>query len=149
MDPISAVGVVSGGFQIIHLISETAHGLRTLQGKFKNADHRIRALISELDAIGAALTELDHWARNHLRDSPRHKEYDEGLEVALDGCRTIMEVLSEGVFALTQCANEDFTALGFRARVRAVWNEEMMRDHQDRLHAQVLALHLLLQARQW
>lgn len=149
MDPVSAFGLISGGIQVVQIISQTAAGLATLRGKFNNADLTIRSLIGELTTIKSAITQLEDWARYNARGSPEHNEYNEDLGVALDGCRAIMEVLSEDVLSLTRSAEGDTSTVGFRTRVRVVWNDEIMKDHQVRLHAQVLALQLLLQACQW
>lgn len=66
----------------------------------------------------------------------------------MEGCRVIMEVVSHDVSDLVQSTQEDRIA-GIRARMRVVWNEETMRGHQEKLHAQVNALQLLLQVCQW
>lgn len=149
MDPVSAFGLVSGGLQVVQIIAQTAAGLATLRGKFTNADLTIRSLIGELTTIKSAITQLEDWARYNARESPEHNEYDADLGVALDGCRAIMEVLSEDVTSLTRSTAGETSTVGFRTRVRFVWNDDVMRDHQTRLHAQVLALQLLLQACQW
>ncbi|KAL1961782.1 hypothetical protein VTN77DRAFT_1069 [Rasamsonia byssochlamydoides] len=147
MDPVSAFGVFTGGIQVVQVIGQTIAGLASLRGKYKNADLTIRSLIGELTTIKSAITQLHDWSTYNTQSSSRNKEYDEGLDVALDGCHAIMEVLSEEVSALTHnAAGEDNTVLGFKARVRLVWNDEMMRGLEDRLHAQVRALNLLLQA---
>lgn len=150
MDPVSAFGLVSGAFQIAQIALQTAQSLTTLRGKFENADLTIWSLIGELRTIRSALIQLGDWAQFNSRDSlsPVFNDGDEGLNVALEGCSVIMDVLSREVAALAQ-GTEEGTVVGFRVRARAVWNEGIMRDHQDRLHAQVLALQLLLQACQW
>ncbi|BCR89040.1 ankyrin repeat protein [Aspergillus chevalieri] len=147
MDPVSAFGLVSGAFQIAQIALQTAQSLTTLRGKFENADLTIWSLIGELRTIRSALIQLGDWAQFNSRDSlsPVFNDGDEGLNVALEGCSVIMDVLSREVAALAQ-GTEEGTVVGFRVRARAVWNEGIMRDHQDRLHAQVLALQLLLQA---
>lgn len=150
MDPASAFGLVSGAFQIAQIALQTAQSLSTLRGKFENADLTIWSLIGELRTIRSALIQLGDWAQYNSRDShaPLFNDNDEGLNVALEGCSVIMDVLSREVATLAQ-GTADGTVVGFRVRARAVWNESIMRDHQDRLHAQVLALQLLLQACQW
>lgn len=155
MDPLSAI---SGAFQIAQITAQTIHGLAVLRGKYKTADLTIRSLIGELSTIKSAVIQLDDWARFHNNSDTGNgrgegsgsgfNEYDEGLSVALEGCRAMMDVLAEEVNALAQ-STTDGAVVGFRTRVKVVWNENMMRDHQERLHAQVLALHLLLQACQW
>lgn len=143
---MSAFGFLSGGLQVVQIIGQTIAGLASLRGKYRDADLTIRSLIGELTTIKSAITQLHDWATYNSQSSSRNEEYVEGLDVALDGCQAVMEVLSEEVAALTR---EDNSILGFRARVRVVWNEEMMKDLENRLHAQVRALNLLLQACQW
>lgn len=74
----------------------------------------------------------------------------DGLHVSLDGCKVAMTVLAEEVAALTgtSASNPEFK-LRFSTRAKYAWSESSMKEHQDRLHAQVAALQLLLQAAQW
>jgi hypothetical protein len=39
--------------------------------------------------------------------------------------------------------------LGFRRKAQLVWNENAIKDHQDRLSRQTAALQLLIMAVQW
>lgn len=149
MDPLSWLGAISGVLQITQVISQTAIGLSKLKGKFSNADLTIQCLIAELATIKSAVTHLEDWAQFNARDTTESEEYIEGLSVALDGCRAVMEHLGEEVASLTQTITGQDTVIGFRTRARVVWNEDVMRGHQERLHAQVVALQLLLQACQW
>lgn len=160
MDPLSAI---SGVAQIAQVTTQTIHGLAILRSKYKTADLTIRSLIGELSTIKSAVIQLDDWARIN-QNNHEHRvgngdgagnaaeglanEYDESLSVAIEGCRAIMDVLAEEVNALAQ-NTADGTVVGFAARAKVVWNEGIMRDHQDRLHAQVMALQLMLQACQW
>lgn len=164
MDPLSAI---SGVAQLAQVTTQTIHGLAILRSKYKTADLTIRSLIGELSTIKSAVIQLDDWARYNQQYSGNGNgngnkgsegaatvaegivhEYDEGLLVALEGCRAIMDVLAEEVNALAQ-STADGTVVGFKTRAKVIWNEGIMRDHQGRLHAQVLALQLLLQACQW
>jgi hypothetical protein len=153
MDPISIVGVVSASVQIAQLIAQTIQGLSTLRGKFKEANTTIRLLIGELSTIRAAVSQLRDWAQWNANDSPKEEEYMKGLQVALEGCQTAMEVLAEEIKDLAAGAittNDPATFnLGFIVKAKVVWSEDTMKIHQDRLHAQVQALYLLLQAAQW
>ncbi|KAL4898493.1 ankyrin repeat-containing domain protein [Aspergillus ambiguus] len=147
MDPASAFGVVSGAFQVVQIITQTAAGLWSLRERYAHADLTIRSLVGELTTIKSAITQLDDWARlNDTRPSAEYTEYDEGLDVALDGCRVIMEVLSDEVTSLTRGAVSNDSPIGFGTRLRAMWNEDVMKGHQERLRSQVVALQLLLQA---
>lgn len=148
MDPVTAFGVVSGGVQVVQAIASTVHDLNQLYGKFKDADLTIQSLIQELSCISTALNGLKEWTRTNSANGPSSDEYNRDLAVAMKGCQVVMEVVSYDVSRLVQGISEDrFT--GFRARMRIVWNEETMRGHQEKLHAQVNALQLLLQVCQW
>jgi hypothetical protein len=153
MDPISIVGVVSASAQIAQFIAQTIQGLSTLRGKFKDANTTIRLLIGELSTIRAAVSQLRDWAEWNANDSPKEEEYMKGLQVALEGCQAAMEVLAEEIKDLangTITANDPATFnLGFMAKAKVMWNEDTFKIHQDRLHAQVQAMNLLLQAAQW
>lgn len=171
MDPLSAV---SGAFQIAQVTTQTIHNLAILRGRYKHADLTIRSLIGELSTIKSAVMQLDDWTRTNTNTSTSNStslslspgnsnsngnsngngnpitgsEYGSSLTVALDGCRAVMDVLGDEVNALAQ-STADGTVVGFRTRVKVVWNEDVMRDHQARLQAQVLALQLLVQACHW
>ncbi|KAL4955269.1 ankyrin repeat-containing domain protein [Aspergillus filifer] len=144
MDPISAFGLVSGAFQIGQIVTETLAGLARLRERYQHADLTIGALERQLAIIKAAVAQLEDWAKARLRDSPA--ECNRSLDVALDGCRTVMDALSNEVLLLMQGASPNETTIGFRTRMRVVWREDVMRGHQERLQSQVFALQLLVQA---
>ncbi|PGH14768.1 hypothetical protein AJ80_05812 [Polytolypa hystricis UAMH7299] len=149
MDPASVFGIVGGAVQIAQIITQTVQGLSTLKGRFENADLTIRLLIGELSTIKSAITQLHELLEYTSDDAPSHPDYRDGLEASLEGCQTIMDVLSEEVEKMTKglVSDSELTRpLGIRARIRVVWNDETMKDHHQRLHSQVLALQLLLQA---
>jgi hypothetical protein len=153
MDPISIVGVASASIQIAQCIAQSIQGLCTLRGRFKDADMTIRLLIAELSTIRAAVFQLRDWAEWNSSDSPKETEYMKGLEVALEGCQAAMDVLADEIKDLVAGfaprGDPATFSLGFMARAKAVWSEDTMKIHQDRLHAQVQALNLLLQASHW
>lgn len=148
MDPVSAFGLISGGIQVLQAIGSTVHGLNQLYGKYKNADLTIQSLIQELNCIGMALSSLKEWIRINSTNNPEPEEYNNDLAIALEGCRVVMDVVSQDVFDLVKSEQED-QATGLRIRLRVVWNEETMKGHQEKLRAQVTALQLLLQVCQW
>ncbi|KAM3075764.1 hypothetical protein ACMFMG_007890 [Clarireedia jacksonii] len=152
MDPASVIGVAASAIQIAGFIGSTIQGLHTLRGKFKDADLTIRLIISKLSTIKAAVFQIRDWAEFNSDDSPKEKQFMNGLHVALDGCQAAIDVLAEEVKDLAAASKTqesgDFLQLGFRARVTAVWSEDTMKAHEDRLHGQVQALQLLLMAGQ-
>jgi hypothetical protein len=142
MDPLSIIGGVNATGAIIGAIMGILKNLNDARGKFDGADRTIRLLVAELLAIKAALTQIQEWAQYIVEDGPVQKELVEGFRVSLDGCAVAMEVLAEEVESLV-------SKNPFLRRTAYVWNEESMKEHQSRLHFQVSALQLLLQASQW
>lgn len=148
MDPASAFGLVSAAVQVLQAIGSTVQGLNQLYGKFRGADLTINSLIQELNCIDTALTSLKEWTLANSANGPRSEEFNQGVAVAMEGCRVIMEVISHDVSNLVQSTQMDGIA-SFRVRMRVVWSEETMRGHQEKLQAQVNALQFLLQVCQW
>ncbi|CAI7608891.1 unnamed protein product [Penicillium viridicatum] len=144
MDPVSAIGFASAIVQILGALTSTIHGLYELHGKFSDADFTIHSLIQELNCIQTALTSLKEWHRLSSSDVMVSEEFNEQLLTAMGGCQIIMEVLSEDVMNLVHGSRNDGT-VGFRLRIRVIWKEDIMKGHQEKLHAQVMALQLLLQ----
>ncbi|KAI7971194.1 hypothetical protein EIK77_007010 [Talaromyces pinophilus] len=151
MDPLSALGAISGALQVAQIIGQTIAGLSTLRGKYQNADLTIRSMIGELTTIKAALIQLHDWAKYNAEVNSSHREYEESVTVAIVGCSEVMEVLSGKVSELTINVNGhvDLPVLAFRTRIQVLWNEELMNSLREQLHSQVRALNLLLQACQW
>ena len=153
MDPVTVIGIVSASVQIAQFIGSTIQGLNTLKGKFREADTTIRLLIGQLSTIKAAVFQIRDWADYNFDDSPKEKRFLKGLNDALDCCQAAMDVLSAEVkdlmAGLQPHNGEGPKSLGITARARAVWNEDIMKTHQDRLYLQVHALQLLLLAGQW
>ncbi len=150
MDPASIVGLISASGTIVSAITLTVKGLSDIRGKYAGADLRIRLLIGQLSTVKSALNQIRDWVEYNLVDSPTQAELVEGLNVSLDGCKAAMDVLAEEVTGLVGDASPGSRLNPtFRTRAKYVWNESSMKDHQDRLHAQVAALQLLLQAAQW
>lgn len=150
MDPVSAFGVVTGSLQVVQFIGQNIAALASIRGKYKNADVTIRSLIGELSTIKSAITQLHDWATYNAESSSSHREYDQSFDAALEGCTVVMEALSDEVARLTPSATgNDHAVLGFMARVKLVWNDEVMNGLQDQLGTQIQALNLLLQACHW
>ncbi|OQE44563.1 hypothetical protein PENCOP_c002G02537 [Penicillium coprophilum] len=144
MDPISAIGFASAIVQILGALASTIHGLHELHGKFSDADFTIHSLIQELGCIQAALTSLKEWHRLSSSNVMVSEEFNEQLVTAMNGCQIIMEVLSTDVMTLVHGSRNGGT-VGLRLRIRVIWKEDIMKAHQEKLHAQVMALQLLLQ----
>lgn len=149
MDPASILGLIATAGTVASAITKTIRDLSDLRAQYTDSNLRIRLLIKELSTIKSSLNQINDWA-HFLDDNHNQAELKDALQVALDGVELAMGALAEEVQALVQDtsarANVDLT---FRGKTKYAWNEQNMREHENRLRAQVSALQLLLQASQW
>lgn len=145
-DPLSILGGVGAAAGIIATITKTVKNLSDLQTKYSEAEMSIRQLMRQLMAIKASLSQIQDWTELNLSRSPRERELVEAFNISFDGCKEAMNAMADEVAVLAQDALAGDRRL---MRARYVWNEESMKDHQERLDSQVQALQLLLSAVQW
>lgn len=149
MDPASILGLIASAGAIARAITKTIRDLSDLRAQYTDANLRIRLLVQELSTIKSALSQINDWA-HFLDDNHNQAELKDALQVALDGVELAMGALAEEVHALVHDTSTSANAdLSFRGKTRFAWNEQNMKEHENRLRAQVSALQLLLQASQW
>ncbi|KAL8846507.1 MAG: hypothetical protein Q9221_008410 [Calogaya cf. arnoldii] len=148
MDPASILGLIATAGTIASAITKTIRDLSDLRAQYTDSNVRIRLLIKELSTIKSSLNQINDWA-HFLDDNHNQAELRDALQVALDGVELAMGALAEEVQALVQDTSADANVnLNFRGKTKYAWNEQNMREHENRLRAQVSALQLLLQASQ-
>ena len=149
MDPASILGLISSAGTIASTITKTIRNLSDLKATYAESNVRIRLLIKELSTIKSSLTQINDWA-HFLDETDNQADLKEALQVALDGVDLAMGALAEEVQGLVQGATPtSHVQLGFREKTKYAWSEANMKEHENRLRAQVSALQLLLQAAQW
>lgn len=149
MDPASIIGLLSAAGTIASTITITIQRLSDLRGQLKDADVRVRLLIGELSVVKSALNQINDWT-HYLDDNHRQADVVEGLKVSLDGVQVAMDALADEVrLLLGAAAGESSLTAELRIRIKYAWNESSLTEHENRLRAQIAALHLLLQAVQW
>ncbi|KAI4103194.1 MAG: hypothetical protein L6R37_003948 [Teloschistes peruensis] len=148
MDPVSILGLITTAGTIASAITRTIRDLSDLRAQYTDADLRVRLLIKELSTIKSSLTQINDWA-HFLDTTDNQAELRDALQVALDGVELAMGALAEEVQKLVPDPSATSRVdMGYRQRTRYVWNEDTMKEHENRLRAQVSALQLLLQAAQ-
>ncbi|KAI4096922.1 MAG: hypothetical protein LQ344_000723 [Seirophora lacunosa] len=148
MDPASILSLISTAGTIAAQITKTIKDLSDLRATYIESNVRIKLLIKELSTVKSSLTQINDWA--HFLDET-HDQVDlkDALQVALDGVELAMEALAEEVRALVpDVTPASHLQMGFRAKTKYAWNEQNMKEHENRLRAQISALNLLLQAAQ-
>ncbi|KAI4249000.1 MAG: hypothetical protein L6R42_009116 [Xanthoria sp. 1 TBL-2021] len=148
MDPASILGLIATAGTVASAITKTIRDLSDLRAQYTDSNLRIRLLIKELSTIKSSLNQINDWA-HFLDDNHNQAELKDALQVALDGVELAMGALAEEVQALVQDTSaHNNVDLTFRGKTKYAWNEQNMREHENRLRAQVSALQLLLQASQ-
>ena len=149
MDPISVIGLLSTAGTIASTITITIKRLSDIRGQLRDADVRIRLLIGELSAVKSALNQINDWT-HYLDDNHRQADVVQGLQISLEGVQLATDALAEKVrLLLGGTTPESPLTQDVRLRIRYAWKESSLTEHENRLRAQIAALHLLLQAVQW
>jgi hypothetical protein len=75
--------------------------------------------------------------------SPKGKEICDNLNVAMEGCQGIIDALDHDVAGLVGHSGS------IVSRVKQLFLESTIKDHEERLDSQIAALQLLLTAASW
>lgn len=143
MEPVTIIGTLSAAGTIVAGITSVVHDLTRLKERFKEADNTIGLLLTELNTIKGALSQVEHWIKFGAKNSPVQEELAGCFEISMEGCKTAVSLLSERVAALHAAFISEEHA--FLTRAKAVWNESALKDHQQHLRSQVQALQFLIQ----
>ncbi|KAL8785349.1 MAG: hypothetical protein Q9213_003414 [Squamulea squamosa] len=128
---------------------KTAKALHDIKDKFDNGNLIISAICTETTIISASLSRI----QSSILSSPdeisdKFKERPDlvaTLDSALTGCYVVFDVLQVEVQKYTQSKNSESSNIGFRAKLRYVWNETAMQDILTQMRGLQTALALLLQ----
>lgn len=141
MDPASIVQLTQGS---LSLALQCGHAVKTLSDittKCKNTKISITSMAQNVDVIQLAWSEMGEWCeRYESRNTPEDKMFLERLRRSLDNGTLVMTALEQDLKPY-QTNN-----LSFKQRSRFIWNENTLRDHQDRISHQATAMNCLMQA---
>lgn len=144
MDPVTFLGSLSAAGTILAGVSKVAHDLTRLTERFRDADTTVGLLLTELWAIQGALRVVEKWTTDNESLGPVQDELASNFEMSIEGCRTAIALLEDDVTVLHAAFVND--EKDFVARLKTLWKESAMKDHQQHLRAQVQALQILIQA---
>lgn len=145
MDPLSITAAV---LSITATSLKVARGLNYIREKYKHAQLTISAISTEATVVSASLSRVQGLI---LRDAGGITgQLEEGSDLtnifdcALTGCSVVLEVIDDEIQKLVEASNGE-VELGWAARCRLIWNEDLMKDLLTQLRGQQTALTLLLQ----
>jgi hypothetical protein len=140
MEPLGIFGAIAACSQLATLITRVTKNVALLKRQWKDGERSLQLLIIRLSTIRAALTQIKDWSEFGA-SSASGEELRESLDVAMEGCQVIVEALDQDITSLLG----DSVA----ARLRHLFDESRIRDHERRLDSQIAALQLLVNAAHW
>jgi hypothetical protein len=141
MDPISIFSIANGCAGLAMKCGQVTADLYILADKYKQAKLSILALHNECRTFRVVLGEIESWATSSGRETVTSADVSEQLGVSLELGSMVMSALEEQMKTFM-----DFRqSAGFRRRAKIVWNDGVLRGHEDRVRGQIQALTCLLQ----
>lgn len=140
MDLVTIVQVVEGSLSLALQCGNATKTLSDIAAKYKYAKLTIISMVQGLDTIQLAWSQIGEWSKGYLPETAGDREFLQRLQRSLENGFMIMDAL-EGDLKPYQT-----NVLSFMQRSKAIWNENTLRGHQDRIGHQALAMTLLLQA---
>ena len=141
MDPTTILSVVNVSAGLTIKCGNVIQALYELAQRYKQAELTILSVIEECHTIQLAWTRIEEWATQNLVRSEEHDELLERLQRSLYTGQLVMCALEKDLSSMQNIPQFS----NFRRRTKIVWNERVLQDHQNRLHAQIGALTLLLE----
>lgn len=141
MDPATIIQVVEGSLSLALQCGHATKTLCDIAAKYKYAQLTIVSMVQGLDTIQLAWSQIGEWSQRYVPETAGDGDvFLQRLQKSLENGTIIMDAL-EGDLKPYQTNN-----LSFMQRSKAIWNENTLRAHQDRISHQAMAMTCLLQA---
>lgn len=138
MEPLSILGAVAACTEIVSVITRVTTNLHSLKQRWSEGARSLQLLIAKLSTVRSALAQVKDWAELNASTSPNGDEMRDSLGVAMEGCQVFIEALDQDVAGL----------LGDSvvSRLKQLFIDSTIKEHEQRLDSQILALQVLLNA---
>ena len=140
MDPFTIIQIVEGSLSLALQCGHVTKTLSDIAAKYRYAELTIISIVQGLDTIQLAWSQIGEWSQKYVPKTAVDGQFLERLQRSLQTGFTIMDAL-EGDVKPYQTNN-----LSFMQRSKAIWNQNALRDHQERISHQAVAMTCLLQA---
>lgn len=144
MDPASVLAIVNGSIDLALKCASVVKSLHDVASKHKYAELFLVSMIDECQTFHLAWGRIQSWAQ--IRQESTSTVDDQLVERLCSSLATgtmVLSALEQDLVNLGSAATPT-EFLGFRRRNKTIWNEQVFRDHQDRLRGQIGAMTLLL-----
>ncbi|KAL6708382.1 hypothetical protein ACN47E_002645 [Coniothyrium glycines] len=139
MDPASILSIVSAAGSLAFKCASIVQTLHSLTERYKQAELVIVSVIQDCRTIELAWSRIEIWASIDM-EMLHDEELAARLQHSIYTGQLTMTALEKDLANLANAPR--YSAL--RRRTKIMWNESMLREHQDRLQRQVTVLTLLL-----
>ena len=142
-DPISIISLVEGSLGLILQCASAAQRLHDIAEKYKNATVTALSMRNEIDTISVAWKRIKEWSQECGDEDTIDSELLAHLYQSLEGGTFVVSALDHHLAKHTTSVSTRFIQ-----RSKILWNESNLRDHQQRVRGQAIAVGLLLQTLQ-
>jgi hypothetical protein len=140
MDPASILSIVNGCVGLAMKCGMIAADLHNLASKYKQAKLSVMALSNECHTLELVLDRIEFWARSSTEGSHLDNAVLEQLNSSLGLGAMVVSSLEEQLMLFKDIKQSS----GFRRRAKIVWNDGVLKEHEDRIRGQLTALSCLL-----
>ncbi len=145
MDPASLVALIEGSVGLVIQCGGIVKTLSDIAARYKASELSIMSMAQSLDVIQLAWSRIKDWSQAQWFSLHLNSDDDafiQRLNRSLDIGKMVMAGLQEDL----RPYQSDSDVLTFKQRSKAVWNQDALRNHQDRIRDQAASMTLLLQA---
>ena len=143
MEPLSAIGLAGSVVGTIDVVVRTLSALRRLQNRWKSANLIVAQLIGQHTTLRAVLDQISDWVSRRLEGVPRHQQLVIDLEASMESCKSLVSFMDDYTSVLEW---NDSNTLSFESKARAVFQDSSVKEFQNCMTNQGVALNLLLTA---
>jgi hypothetical protein len=141
MDPVTILSIAAAAGSLAFKCGTIVQTLYALRDRFRQAELTILSVIQDCRTIELAWSQIQKWAANNLDVDDEHNKLAERLQLSIYSGQLFMAELEKDLASLENIPKHST----LRRRTKIVWNESMLRVHQDRIQRQTCALTLLLE----
>jgi hypothetical protein len=131
MEVGAILGLIGSATAIVKAVYMTSSGLNDVLNALRNADKNITRLAAQLELFGVTIEELTIWLKQNPTLSSR---LERAIRLSLNSCEVVISDLKECVTRVKPSKGE--TRSGFMKKVRLLWNENAIMEHERMLSTQ-------------
>ena len=143
---MEAIGLAGSIIGAIDVVVRTISALHRLQDRWRTADLTVTQIIGQLTSLKAALDLISNWISSKCEGLPQHQQLVKDLDVSITCCKTLVSFMDEYISCLEWDASNDLT---FQSKVKTLLQDSRIKECQNFLTNQGIALNLLLTVMNW